>query len=210
MGKDIPIIEWHQVDSQLFWEHIAPSDHVVQIYEKDEDLLDLLEDYAVGGIKSNAGIIIIATKAHLELLDVRLQTQGLNINELQADNQYIRLEVHSCLSQIMENGWPNEILLGEFISGITARASQGNRKIRAFGEMVAVLWMKGSRKATIRMEQLWNEFSNTHSISLFCAYPKSALTQSPSSSVMDICCSHSRMVTGKNKSKTEIFYKDFI
>jgi len=208
MEKAIPINEWQRVDSQLFWEDIAPSDHVVQIYEKDGDLLDLLENYVSGGIKANASIIIIATKAHLEVLDARLQTDGLNISELQAAYQYIRLEVSSCLSQFMEHNIPNETLFTEFVSGITAKARQGGREIRVFGEMVAVLWASGNTEATILLEKFWNKFCKIQSLCLFCAYPKSSLIQSPSSSVMDICCSHTKMVTGKNNSKTEMFYKD--
>jgi hypothetical protein len=128
MEKTLPKSEWQQVDSQLFWEHIAPNDHVVQIYEKDGDLLDLLENFVSGGIKANTSIIIIATKAHLEVLDVRLQIQGLNVSELQAANRYIRLEVNSCLSQFMEHGFLNEALFMDFIAGITAKARQGGRE----------------------------------------------------------------------------------
>lgn len=34
--------EWKPIDSRIFWGEIAPFDHVVQIYEKEDDFLDLL------------------------------------------------------------------------------------------------------------------------------------------------------------------------
>lgn len=207
MNKPYPTNEWQRIDSNEFWGEIAPGDHVVQIYEKDDDLLDLLENFVTGGIKSNDSVIVIATAAHLQLLEDRLQIYGLDTEALISDDQYILLNADRALARFMVNDWPDEILFMDFVSEITKKARKNNRNLRAFGEMVAILLAKGYKEATIRLEYLWNKFFEKETLCLFCAYPKSDLTQSPTSSVMNICCSHTKMVTGKNKSKTEMFYK---
>lgn len=108
----------------------------------------------------------------------------------------------------MINGFPDESLFMNAVSALTKNARKDNRNVRAFGEMVALLWAKGDTEATVRLEYLWNKFCEKENLTLFCAYPKADLTESPSSSVMNICCAHSKIITGNNKSKTELFYKN--
>jgi len=43
--------------------------------------------------------------------------------------------------------------------------------VRAFGEMVAVLWERDQREAAIELEELWNELLGHHPFSLMCGYP---------------------------------------
>ncbi len=66
INSDKDPCEWQQIDSHKFWAEIAPCDHVVQIYEKDDNLLSLLENFVYGGIKANESVIIIATSAHIQ------------------------------------------------------------------------------------------------------------------------------------------------
>ena len=47
------------------------------------------------------------------------------------------------------------------------------RRLRAFGEMVALLAADGMADAAVRLEELWNRLAATHHFSLLCAYPTS-------------------------------------
>lgn len=199
--------DWQPVNSHIFWGEIAPCDHVVQIYEKDEDFLSLLENYISGGFQANDSVIVIATPEHLKELEERLDSQGFQIKKLMASNQYIPLDAEKTLAKFMVNDWPDEDLFTKVVSDLIIKARNNNRNIRAFGEMVAILWAKGNCGATVRLEYLWNKFCEKEIFCLFCAYPKSGLTQSPSSSVLEICCSHSKIITGNKQLKSELFYK---
>jgi hypothetical protein len=42
--------------------------------------------------------------------------------------------------------------------------------VRAYGEMVDVLWQRGERDAAIRLEEYWNELGRLQTFSLLCAY----------------------------------------
>jgi hypothetical protein len=107
----------------------------------------------------------------------------------------------------MVNDWPDENLFNQLVTELIVRAKGGGRKVRAFGEVVAILWANGQVGATIRLEHLWNGFCENEAFCLFCAYPQSGFTQDASESVMHICEAHSKMVLHSDKSTTDLFYR---
>jgi hypothetical protein len=66
--------------------------------------------------------------------------------------------------------------------------------VRAFGEMVALLWAQGHCGATVRLEYLWSRFCDQQGFSLLCAYPKSGFTSDAADSIRQICDAHSHVV----------------
>ena len=96
----------------------------------------------------------------------------------------------------MVRGWPDEELFQEVITGVLQRAQgSGRRRVRAFGEMVALLWSRGEVAATVQLEHLWNRLCQQEGFSLFCAYPTVGFTQEMSKSVGEICAAHSQIMT---------------
>jgi hypothetical protein len=199
--------DWKISDTHVFWGEIAPCDHVLQIYENDDAFLDLLTGYVTGGIKAGECVIIIATASHLAALNDRLREEKYNVFSLKLSDQLIFLNAEETLNSFMVNDWPDEILFWYLVSGLVAKAKLRNRKVRAFGEMVAILWAQGHSGATVQLEHLWNKFCATEAFTLFCAYPRSGFTQDAQRSLMSICGAHSKMIAGMGKSQTEIFYK---
>jgi hypothetical protein len=200
---------WMHSKADIFWGEIAPCDHVLQIYESDGVFLDTLAGFVGGGINSNESCIIIATDAHIRALEDRLTSYGISISALIADNRYFPLNAEKMLLQFMANGWPDEDLFNRAISDLLIRArGNNNRKIRAFGEMVAILWAQGNSGATVHLEHLWKRFCEKESFCLFCAYPKAGFTEEIVDSIQHICTAHSKMINGSEKQLTEVFYKD--
>ena len=199
--------KWQSSKTRVFWGEIAATDHLVQIYENDEDFLDLLESFVCDGINANDCVIIIATSSHLSCLETRLMLKGLDVKSLCKDHQYIPLNAQETLSKFMVNGQPDEILFNATVSDIIKIADNKNRQVRAFGEMVALLWAQGFSGATMELEILWNKFCASEAFCLLCAYPKSGFTQDINASISSICCSHAKMISGLDKSKREIFYQ---
>jgi len=198
---------WVQTSDHVFWGEIAPCDHVVQIYEDHESFLDLLAGFVGGGLTGGESAVVIATVAHLASLDKRLEARGISVSHMKSKHQYIRLDAEETLARFMVNGWPDQNLFNQVVSELLVRAKGNGRKVRAFGEMVAILWAKGQVGATVRLEQLWSKFCETEAFCLFCAYPQSGFTQDASESLMHICSAHKKMLTG-GKSKKDLFYKE--
>lgn len=191
---------------QTFWREVAPCSHVVQIYEDPEVFLNLLEGFVAGGIAVGDCVIVLAQAAHLRALEERLSLHGYDLAALSAQDQYIALDAEQTLAQFMVNDWPDYHLFMETINALFQRAHLKKRNVRAFGEMVAVLWSQGKSGATVMLEYLWNTYCEKEKFALFCAYPQSGFSQDTQSAIKNICSTHSKMVTGWHKSKTEICY----
>jgi hypothetical protein len=199
---------WQQCDTNTFWNEEAASAHVVQIYENDAAFLNLLEGFVTGGIAAGDGVVLIATCEHLGLLEQRLKLAGLDVEALKADDQYLPLHAEEILGRIMINDWPNYSLFMETITRAFRQVKKNNRHIRAFGELVAILWAQGNSGATIMLEQLWNMYGEKEPFSLFCAYPKSAFPENSDVSIRNICKTHSKIISGSTNSTKDLTYKN--
>jgi hypothetical protein len=179
-----------------FWGEIAPCEHVVQMYSQDSVFLDALSGFVGDGLQSGEGVIVIATAAHLSALEARLAGTGVDLTAARRGDQYIALDAELMLSRFIVNGWPDEEIFDPLITGLIARAGRGGRRVRAFGEMVAILWAQGHAAATVRLEYLWHAICRREAFSLLCAYPRTGFTQDVTASVREICAAHSRIVAG--------------
>lgn len=177
----------------LFWNQQSASDHCVQIYEDDDVFLDALEGFVAGGIRQGDAIVLIATPAHLQGLERRLADSGFDVAAAARRGQYFALDAKASLSEFMVDGRPDHALFDRFTGALLKRARREQRQVRAFGEMVALLWADDQREATVRLEQLWSRLCTQERVSLFCAYPKAAFPDSAEGAVARLCSAHSRL-----------------
>lgn len=181
--------------NSIFWAEMAPCEHLLQVYEEDEAFLESLREFVLAGLRSNESVVIIATPQHVTALERLLWTEDFNlIATARSRDQYITLDADETLAKFMRNDWPDERLFREEISGVLWRARSQGRRVRAFGEMVALLWARGLSGATVRLEHLWNYFCEKEKLPLFCAYPKSGFTQDSGASMRDICAAHTKCI----------------
>ena len=188
--------KFHQSGQDMFWGEIPPSEHLLQIYDTEQVFLDTLEGFVIGGLRAGEGVIIIATDGHLEQLEVRMLASGFNADEARDSGQLTALRAEDVLSQFMVDGWPNERLFKLVVSSLLDRARGSGRKVRAFGEMVALLWARGDQGATVRLEFLWHQLCNSEGFSLFCAYPRVGFTGDSAETISELCQLHSKMIPG--------------
>lgn len=192
--NELSVMKAPQDKPGVFWGEMAPCDHLLQFYDDDTVFLDSLEGFAVGGIISGDGVIIIATPQHREALHARMKMRGVDINKAKASDQYIALDAEETLTQFMVAGWPDDELFEQLVHELLLRARGQGRKVRAFGEMVALLWARGDNAATVRLEHLWHTLCHAQQFSLLCAYPKSGFTSHAATSMQEICAAHTRLV----------------
>jgi hypothetical protein len=186
---DLPLDE-----SPIFWGEIAPCEHIAQFYDTDAVFLDTLAGFIGGGLIAGEGSIVIATAPHLKALEQRLDRTGVDVAQAMVEGRYIALSADAALTKFMVKEWPDDHLFAEFVTGLITRAQQNGRRVRAFGEMVALLWARGNIAATIRLERLWHEICKSQNFSLLCAYPKTGCTEEASDSIAEICAAHTRVI----------------
>ena len=183
----------HRGAADVFWGEISPCEHFVQIYADDEVFLDTLEGFLANGLRAGDSAIVIATAAHRRALETRLTVQGLDLVGARRKDLYIDLDAEECLDRFIVDGWPDDDLFVAFVSEVLERARGDGRKVRAFGEMVALLWARGDHAATVRLEHIWHRLCEASGFSLFCAYPKVGFTENAAASISMLCATHSKV-----------------
>jgi hypothetical protein len=180
----------------VFWGEISPCEHLVQIYQDEGVFLDSLDGFVAGGILAGDGVVVIATPLHLAALNERLLARNIDIAAAIKNDQYLAMDAEESFSRFIVMGWPDEDFFRAFVVDVLKRAKGDNRRVRAFGEMVALLWARGNTGATVQLEHLWHHLCQELSFSLFCAYPKIGFTRNASASIKEICDTHSRVLSG--------------
>jgi hypothetical protein len=132
--------------------------------------------YAVGlfvgtGLTRGEAAVIIATPEHISGFVAAFGRMEINAEaHLQAGN-LVLLDAQQILDKLMHAGKPDpnrfQRVLGSVMGDLYSR---GYRAIRAYGEMVSLLWNRGDCEAAIRLEEQWNDFIGIHPMTLFCAY----------------------------------------
>jgi len=178
----------------VFWGEAAPSEHIAHFYESEEAFLSTLTTFVGEGLNAGEGTIAIATPAHRQALNEQLAEAGIEVPRAVRENRFLSIDADSALERFMVNGWPDDQRFAEMLERLIHRASAGNRRVRAFGEMVALLWGRGQAAATVRLEYLWNQFCRSYSFPLLCSYPRTGLTRDPADSLAEICAAHSRIL----------------
>jgi signal transduction histidine kinase/ActR/RegA family two-component response regulator len=170
-------------------------EHVVQFYEAEPPLSDSLLGFIGDGLAAGEAGIVIATREHREELERRLRATGIDLDAARAEGAYVSLDAADTLARIVVDGTPDPERFREVLGGEMARAAQGGRRLRVFGEMVGLLLSRGHASATIRLEELWNELGRTHAFRLFCAYPLDQLGgRGLAHPIVDACSRHSRVI----------------
>lgn len=179
--------------------------HVVQFYFDDSYLLDALTRFIGPALGAGDSAVIIATQKHLDGLALRLKSRGFDLATAARKGRYIAFEASEALSKFMVDSSPDPQRFRELIDPALERASVAaegeERRVVAFGEMVALLWAEGQIDAAIRLEQLWNDLARTHTFSLRCAYPIKAFDQQQHGDpFLRICSEHSGVIPGESYS----------
>jgi PAS domain S-box-containing protein len=152
-----------------------PTDgHIVQLYTDDRFLVDVLSRFVGGALAVGDGAVVVAATAHHVALAKQLSARGLDTDKATAQGRYVIMDAGETLQRFMVDGAVDQARFDETFRNVLTRVRStidNEARIAVFGEMVALLWAEGKAQEALRLEQLWNELSQTHSFSLLCAYP---------------------------------------
>ncbi|MDX6231796.1 MAG: hypothetical protein QOH68_764, partial [Nocardioidaceae bacterium] len=157
---------------------VAPHDHVVNLYDDEADVIAAVCSYLAEGLAAGEAAVVVATESHRQAFDAGLHERGIDPEAARASGQYRCLDAAATLSLFMVDGTPDPASFVRVIGGLVTEASAGGRAVRAFGEMVALLWDDGNVVGAIELESLWNELGREYAFSLYCAYPMAMLNGS--------------------------------
>ena len=180
----------------------GPHDHVVQFYDADDDLAGRVAGYVLGALQNRGVGIVVATPAHRAAIEDWLEQAGVNLAAAREQGSYIALDAEETLSQFMINGRADAAGFWRVISPLMKTAGRRRRKVRVFGEMVALLWESGQADAAVDLEALWNELARQYSFSLYCAYPAELLSDSEHvHELAEVLGAHSGTITARGRGE---------
>lgn len=174
-------------------------EHAVQFYETDAYLIGALGAFVEAGLRRGDQVIVIVTEEHRRALEARLGTKTSFVAAARAGGSYLALDAGETLAKFMVDGAPDAARFHQIVGGLFAWASARGPSVRAFGEMVALLWAEGNGPAAIQLEELWNDLQKMYTFSLLCAYRMSDFRGTINQPAFaHICQAHSRVLPAES------------
>jgi hypothetical protein len=175
-----------------------PHSHFVQLYETDERVLvDNVGRFLSDGLHAGSNVLIVATDEHRDAFLDELERLGWEAEPALREGRIACVNSREMLARFMVNGHPDadrfDRSVGETVREALSRA--GEKSIRAYGDMVGVLWEQREFPAAIRLEQLWNALRKKTPFSLLCAYPVDVFDNQFGIGVLDaLLCAHTHLL----------------
>ncbi|MHB8576853.1 MAG: ATP-binding protein [Dehalococcoidia bacterium] len=172
----------------------ATYQHAVQFYDRDEFLFDSVSRFLATGLRAGEVAIVVATPTHRAALEDSLRADGLDLSAARAAGRYVALDAAEMLSEFMVAGIPDPTRFDAVIGGLITQAVP-NRRVRIFGEMVALLAEAGEHAAALCLEALWNALQQRQAFSLLCGYPLHDFGGADGGDQLEpVCAAHSHVI----------------
>lgn len=177
----------------------APSPaHFVELYEDDRALVESVRTFVSVGIAAGEVAVVVATAAHREAIEAELG-RVLDLPAATAQGLYLCADAEETLDSFLRDGRPDAGAFEDVVGGLIDRAAAGGREVRVFGEMVALLWERGSAEAAFELEDLWNRLAGSRRFRLFCAYAAASFADDDGDAVAEIAMRHSHVVVPERR-----------
>ena len=173
--------------------------HAVQFYKDDDSLTATVTEFLANGINTGQPGLVFATPSHGESISRGLAKRGIDVPLLRTTGELQFFDAHKMLSSFMRDGSPDHALVRSNVGGVIRQlcAARPPCPIRAYGEMVDLLWQEGNADGAIKLELLWNQLAAAFDFSLLCGYAVGSFykeTRDPR--YQDVCDQHSHVADG--------------
>ena len=167
----------------------------MSFYDGAERLSELVVPYLAAAVRQGETVLVIATAEHRALFAAALNDAGIDLHDA-LSTMHVRLyDAAEMLSRFMRDDVVDRRAFEESVGLCVREAVAEGRPVRAYGEMVALLWAQGNRTAAIDLEHAWNVLGSETPFALLCAYPRSVADDaSAAAALASVCELHSHVV----------------
>lgn len=166
--------------------------HAVRFYETTESLCSVVAAFLGTGLVTNEPAVVIATPEHRSAIVAALRAVSFSVESLQASGKLLLLDAGDLLSTLMVNDTVDAVrFAGAATHAIGRVCTPQTRALRAYDEMVDLLWTRNQRAAAIRLETLWDRLTVAQGCSLLCGHAVKGLRDAGRQSV---CAQHSHVL----------------
>ncbi|HEX3582651.1 MAG TPA: ATP-binding protein [Thermoanaerobaculia bacterium] len=171
--------------------------HAVQFYEDERFLVDRVGEFLAAGAREGEPCVVIATAEHNAVFAAQMQALGVDSETV------LFLDARTTLGKLLHHGMPDGERFRQVVGGILESIDDGRGRVRAYGEMVDLLWRDGEPDAAIRLEELWNDLASHHTFSLLCAYPMGNFYKQSDAALFERICDTHTIVRPTERSAGE-------
>ena len=175
------------------------SEHIVQVYQDEGFLAEAVVEYVRTGMQGGQAAILIVTGEHRAAFEKALAAAGADPAGAIRRGQLVFLDAAETLAAFMRDGMPDWTEFHAAVGGMIAALRLEYPAVRAYGEMVDILWQQGSRDAAARLEAHWNELMRLQTFSLFCAYAMDNLDAASYGGPLEsVCRCHTHVIPARD------------
>lgn len=189
-------------------ERPAARGHLLQLCDIDgHTVTNNVSQYVRNGLNRGDGVLVVATAERQDAVRARLNELKADVPAAIESGQLVFLDAKKTLAQFMVDGHPDwdrfESVIGAVMRKV--RPAYERAELRAYGEMVGVLWNNRQFSAAIRLEQFWNKLLSRASFTLFCAYSLDVFGKEFEPAALDaLLCAHSHLIPGETNRTLEL------
>jgi hypothetical protein len=155
---------------------VGPRDHAVQFYRHEEELAAKVAEFLLPAVAGGGVAVVIATPPHRLAFEDALAESGVDVPAACASGAYISLDAATVMSGFLTDASLDYVAFEAVVGGLVQAAGEDGRPVRAYGEMVALLWDAGRVPAALELEAAWNDLAGRQPFALLCGYPAEAVT----------------------------------
>ena len=173
----------------------SPAVHSVHIYDEPAALITRLCGLVSGSLLVGDSVLLVTTAEHRDQLMKELTACGVDVRPHARQGRFVMLDAKELLSTFIRDGMPDRDLFFATVGKVLSEARKSSKSVASgltvFGEMVAVLWDSGNKRAALQLEALWNDALNDRAFHLHCAYPRAGFVGGEETHV---CAVHSHVL----------------
>lgn len=181
----------------------AEENHLVQFYDSENFLAQSVAEFLETGLEQGEPLVVIATPPHWRAFALCLTAKGRDVDAAVRTGQLTIRDAHATLSEFLLGDMPDGERFRSVVGDLFDRVSRRHPgTVRAYGEMVDLLWRAGNARAALRLEQLWNELSTSFRFSLLCAYDaRNSFDDQAGGGAAAVCSAHTHVVTPESHTR---------
>ena len=171
------------------------SHHAVQFYGTETSLFETVACFLAEGLVSRQPAIVIATPSHRAGILEHLSDRLIDCPKALREGDLVILDAEETLDLFMLRDRPDFDLFQRNVGRLVEQTLNGRKRIviRAYGEMVDLLWKQGRTEAAIQLEMFWNRLASTYNFALLCGYAMGSFYKQ-TQHLEEICALHSHVV----------------
>jgi len=129
------------------------------MYGDFDELAESAAAYFAAGLERGDVCIVVARAENSAAILERLRAAGWD--EERVGGSLVTADAQETLSSFMADGRPDAERFEQAVGGLLDEAARRRpgANLRAFGEMVDILWEQGEHDAAVELERVWNELA---------------------------------------------------